>query len=277
MKDSGLFGKGADFADAVFKAFAVADGAVFDSGSVVVDGVGTVAEQFGNLRAGVNAESDERENAQFGVQGVLLLGVDAFIGFEERIEFIHEIGVDGEERVVEMPVESGHFFFEELCGCQSVGFGCHFRHLSKVVGIGNEVERDVAFLDIVGFVERMVDVFHFLVHRVQPFVLPYHNGCQNDSAKQHDSEDSECTVEPSGGLLSLLFVGLVDDLRHLIDLYESQPCVENSGIVEGILHIVVGALDVALSVVVDDFGEYPTGGIVRDAASNICDGGFDEP
>ena len=49
----------ADEADAVLELVLAADGGIADLGAVVVDGIGSVAQEFGNLGAGINTQTDE--------------------------------------------------------------------------------------------------------------------------------------------------------------------------------------------------------------------------
>ena len=63
----------ADEADAVLELVLAADGGIADLGAVVVDGIGSVAQEFGNLGAGINTQTDEGEDTQFGSEDIALL------------------------------------------------------------------------------------------------------------------------------------------------------------------------------------------------------------
>ena len=49
----------ADEADAVLKLVFAVESGIADLGAVVVDGIGSVAQEFGNLGAGINTQTDE--------------------------------------------------------------------------------------------------------------------------------------------------------------------------------------------------------------------------
>ena len=59
----------ADGFDLGLEGVAVAEGAVFYFGAVVIDGVDGVVEEFGDAAAVLDAEADEGEDAYVGVEG----------------------------------------------------------------------------------------------------------------------------------------------------------------------------------------------------------------
>ncbi len=59
----------ADGFDLGFEGVAVAEGAVFYFGAVVIDSVDGVVEEFGDAAAVLDAEADEGEDAYVGVEG----------------------------------------------------------------------------------------------------------------------------------------------------------------------------------------------------------------
>ena len=67
---------------------------VFDFGFVGIDGVDGVVEQDGYLIVVVDAETDKRENSQFGIEQFAVLRGYLLIGGEEVIELWDEIGED---------------------------------------------------------------------------------------------------------------------------------------------------------------------------------------
>ena len=78
---------------------------VFDFGFIGIDGVDGVVEQYGYLVIIVDAETDKRENSQFGIEQFAVLRCYLLIGGEEVIELWDEIGEDMQEDGVESSVE----------------------------------------------------------------------------------------------------------------------------------------------------------------------------
>ena len=68
--------------DATLEALAIVEGTILDAGAVVIDGVDAVVEELGNLRRVLDAQADERKDADFGHQSVVFLGVDLHLGLE---------------------------------------------------------------------------------------------------------------------------------------------------------------------------------------------------
>ena len=81
----------------MFEGVAVAEGGVLHACAVVVDSVGGIAEQFGYLSAGVNAEANKGEDTQLGGHTLAGLGIDTLFGHQQGIEVGNEIAVEGEE------------------------------------------------------------------------------------------------------------------------------------------------------------------------------------
>ena len=67
---------------------------VFDFGFIGIDGVDGVVEEDGYLVVIVDAETDKRENSQFGIEQFAVLRGYLIIGGEEVIELWDEIGED---------------------------------------------------------------------------------------------------------------------------------------------------------------------------------------
>jgi len=53
----------ADEADAVLELVFAVESGIANLGAVVVDGIGSVAQEFGNLGAGINTQTDEGEDS----------------------------------------------------------------------------------------------------------------------------------------------------------------------------------------------------------------------
>ena len=91
--------------DALFEIVARNERVPFDLRTVVVDRAHGVAQQGGDLRRVVDAQPDQREDAQLGVQQFALLGLDARLLVQQRVEILDEGGVELQERRVEIVIE----------------------------------------------------------------------------------------------------------------------------------------------------------------------------
>lgn len=67
-------------------------GLVLHLGTVIIDGVYGITEEFCNLRTVVDAQTNQGENAEFRIQQLAFTEHDAFFGLQQVIEFIDKIG-----------------------------------------------------------------------------------------------------------------------------------------------------------------------------------------
>ncbi len=74
------WGLHADGFDGGLEGVAVADGSVLDFCAVVIDGVDRVMEEFGDAAAVLDAQADEGEDADVGVEHARLAERDAALG-----------------------------------------------------------------------------------------------------------------------------------------------------------------------------------------------------
>ena len=68
--------------DAALETLTIVEGSVLDTGTIVVDGIDAVVEEFGDLRRVFDAQADESKDADFCCQAVFFLGVDLHLGLE---------------------------------------------------------------------------------------------------------------------------------------------------------------------------------------------------
>ena len=76
---------------------------------VVVDRAHGVAQQRGDFRRVVDAQPDQREDAQFGRQQFALFRFDARLPVQQGVEILDERGVELQERRVEVVVKLFQF------------------------------------------------------------------------------------------------------------------------------------------------------------------------
>jgi hypothetical protein len=88
---------GPDFLNPFFELFPVDLGLVFHLGPVVVNGIGRVAQEMGNLITVGNAEPDQGKNPELGGKKFSLFGQNGLPGFEQSVEPLHKIGKQLEE------------------------------------------------------------------------------------------------------------------------------------------------------------------------------------
>lgn len=75
-----------------FKVLARNAGLVLHFGTVIIDGVYGITEEFCNLRTVVDAQTNQGENAEFRIQQLAFTEHDAFFGLQQVIEFIDKSG-----------------------------------------------------------------------------------------------------------------------------------------------------------------------------------------
>ena len=80
----------ADQLDLWFKVIAVAQGAVLDFCTVIIDGVDRVVQELGDAAAVLDAQADEGKDAQVSAQHPLVGQGDAAFGLQQGIEIVHE-------------------------------------------------------------------------------------------------------------------------------------------------------------------------------------------
>ena len=73
-------------------------GLVLHFGTVIIDGVYGITEEFCNLRTVVDTQTNQGENAEFRIQQLAFTEHDAFFGLQQVIEFIDKIGEKVQER-----------------------------------------------------------------------------------------------------------------------------------------------------------------------------------
>lgn len=78
--------------NALLKFTAVAKGFFLNAGTIIVDRIGRIIEEFGNAGTLLNAQSYERKDAQVGSQLSAVGNVDTMFGLEQRVEIIDKIG-----------------------------------------------------------------------------------------------------------------------------------------------------------------------------------------
>ena len=98
----------------MFESLFVAQSVVSNTRAIVVDGCEGVVEELGNLRAISLSHANEGEDAEFGGEQFASLGHNGRLGFEQRVELLDEIGIEGEEELVEVSVELRLLFFDEV-------------------------------------------------------------------------------------------------------------------------------------------------------------------
>ena len=84
--------------DALFEIVARDERVPFDLRTVVVDRAHGVAQQGGDLRRVVDAQPDQREDAQFGRQQFALFRFDARLPVQQGVEILDERGLCGPRR-----------------------------------------------------------------------------------------------------------------------------------------------------------------------------------
>ena len=137
--------------------------------AVVVNGGDGILEEFGDARAVSDAEADEGEDSELGVEVLAGLECDAVFLVEQAVEFLDEVGEKAEEGAVELAVELASFGFDELVGADGsaqlvgVSVGGELHEAAAVVvefvdvdGAAVDVSRDVFLFDGVGLSEGVV-------------------------------------------------------------------------------------------------------------------------
>ena len=98
----------------MFESLFVAQSVVSNTRAIVVDSGEGIVEELGNLRAISLSHANEGEDAEFGGEQFASLGHNGRLGFEQRVELLDEIGIEGEEELVEVSVELRLLFFDEV-------------------------------------------------------------------------------------------------------------------------------------------------------------------
>ena len=88
-----------------FKVLARNAGLVLHFGTVIIDGVYGITEEFCNLRTVVDAQTNQGENAEFRIQQLAFTEHDAFFGLQQVIEFIDKIGEKVQEGSIKVIIE----------------------------------------------------------------------------------------------------------------------------------------------------------------------------
>ena len=76
----------------LLKFIAVAKGFFLDAGTIIIDRIRWIIEEFSNARTFLNAQSYERKDAQVSSQLSAVCNVDTMFWLEQRIEIIDKIG-----------------------------------------------------------------------------------------------------------------------------------------------------------------------------------------
>ena len=98
----------------MFESLFVAQSVVSNTRAIVVDSGEGIVEELGNLRAVGLTHANEGEDAEFGGEQFASLGHDGRLGFEQRVELLDEIGIEGKEELVEVGIELFLFLFDEV-------------------------------------------------------------------------------------------------------------------------------------------------------------------
>ena len=136
-----------------------------------------------NVVAVVNSESYKGKNAHFGCERVFAFRHHAFLFFEQIVEVGHKVGVDVEERFVEIAVESLLLFANLVVVFQLSHHGVVLIVLGKLeqavaiilegIEIASATLKEkcyVFFFHTVGFHEVGVGILQLVVHRLQVIV-----------------------------------------------------------------------------------------------------------
>ena len=78
------------------------DGFVFDPGFVGVDGVNGIVEDAGDLFIFVDTHSDECEDAEVGVEELVVLVLDLIFFAEQVVKAMNEVGEELEKYFIEI-------------------------------------------------------------------------------------------------------------------------------------------------------------------------------
>ena len=138
---------------------------------------------MGNVVAVVNAKAYESKNAHFGGESVFVLWNHTLLLFEQIVEIGHKVGVDVEERFVEIAVESLLLFANLVVVFQLSHHGVVLIVLGKleqavaiilegieIASATFEEQCNVLFLHAVGFHQMGVGFLQLVVHRLQVVV-----------------------------------------------------------------------------------------------------------
>ena len=148
---------GADLADLLLEGITVAEGGVLDLDAVVGDGIRAVAEQFGYLGTVVDTQQDKGKDTHLDGHSLTWFGRDACFGTEQGIEVLNKGAVERKEGVVERTIETIHLAIHEGRSIPLTRAARHRSETAYVVGIDLQVAADILLLDVVGFLELVVD------------------------------------------------------------------------------------------------------------------------
>ena len=233
-----------DVADALLELVFAVDGGIADLCAVVVYGVGCVAQQFGDLGAGINTQTDEGKDAEFGGEDVALFGSDACVGSQQRVELVDECRIEGDERLVEVAVEDRHLLAQESVRV-FLGLARHARHAVDHVAVHLQIAANILLLDHVTLAELVVELEQLRVQGVEFLVTPVGDDYRDDDCYDHGYEQEYDSPEAEVELLLFILVGAADDECERCDLLVTGVGVEDVGIAYGVVDVAVRSLEVA--------------------------------
>ena len=149
----------------MLKGVTVSDGTFFHFHTVVADGIRTITEEFGYLRAAGNTEQDKGEDTHLDRQSFSGFGSDLCFGFKQGVEVLHERAVEGKEGIIEGAVEILHLALHEGGGIFLSRPARHSREAADIIVVHLQIAADILLFDFIGFLEFAVDGSQFLVHR----------------------------------------------------------------------------------------------------------------
>ena len=148
----------ADFPDVFFEVFPVGKGGVLDLRAIVIYRVDRVPQKRGDMGRLGDAELDQGEDAELGVEQSALLHDDASVLCQKGIQVLDKCRIEREERRIKSLIEILEFGFI-LIPRQSLA------KLVEVSGTHGEEESEIFFLGGIGLHQVQICPAKVFLHR----------------------------------------------------------------------------------------------------------------